>query len=248
MTKDVIDAVNELEGELGSTVMTEGGVNLFFNELDIVYVTFDQRYHQEPYYQYICTIKEFNEAVKSTKELDMDIWKNAPDGATHYGYETETHYKGFYKILDVSDGFWHDGSRWLMTESWPDITPKPEVKPTPVYTKEMADNGVFPVVGMECLVLNTNCSNPKYIKALIKYVGQKVVYNYMDYPERCDNVKTLKFKPLDTRTDKEKAIDDMYKSLNKDDSRQGGCDDLFDDIKAGKIHGVSFQPLTVEVK
>ena len=64
------------------------------------------------------------------------------------------------------------------------------------YTQEMADNGELPSIGMECMVLNTNCAHPKYIKGLIKYVSDLVIYAYVENGERCDNVKTLKFKPL----------------------------------------------------
>tara|TARA_R110000787_G_scaffold285086_1_gene399805 strand:- start:702 stop:1082 length:381 start_codon:yes stop_codon:yes gene_type:complete len=66
----------------------------------------------------------------------------------------------------------------------------------PIYTQEMYDNGELPRAGMECLVLNTNCTNPKYIKGLIKYIGSLVIYAYVESGERCDNLKTLEFKPL----------------------------------------------------
>jgi hypothetical protein len=66
----------------------------------------------------------------------------------------------------------------------------------PVYTQEMTDNGVFPSAGMECLVLNNSCSQPKWIKALIKYMGDLVIYAYCEKGERCDRKRSLKFKPL----------------------------------------------------
>ena len=132
-----------------------------------------------------------------------------------------------------------------------------EPQPTPIFTKEMADNGVLPSVGMECLVLNTNCSNPKYIKALIKYVGDLVIYAYVENGERCDNVKTLKFKPVTPHIE---LIDgkayqfDFEGDINSFDSAIG----IYDKTSTGamwvknKVMLVSqctnIQPLTVEVK
>jgi hypothetical protein len=65
-----------------------------------------------------------------------------------------------------------------------------------VYTQEMVDNGAFPSAGMECLVLNNSCSQPKWKKALIKYMGDLVIYAYCENGERCDRKRSLKFKPL----------------------------------------------------
>jgi hypothetical protein len=65
-----------------------------------------------------------------------------------------------------------------------------------VYTQEMSDNGVLPSAGMECLVLNNSCSQPKWKKALIKYMGDLVIYAYCENGERCDRKRSLKFKPL----------------------------------------------------
>ena len=48
------------------------------------------------------SVKRFDyEPAKSDKELEvMDIdWSKAPEGATHYGYETEKYNGGFYKII-----------------------------------------------------------------------------------------------------------------------------------------------------
>ena len=107
--------------------------------------------------------------------------------------------------------------------------------PQPVFTQAMADNGELPQVGMECMILNANCSRPKYIKGLIKYVGDLVIYAYVENGERCDNVKTLKFKPIDTRTDKEKAIDDIQRILDCD---QFMAENMF--FSLSDIHGVKW--------
>ena len=222
--KTVIDAVNEFEGELPIHFHD------FFINYDHGFFSIEQFLRLEGY---ICTTGEFNDLVsqmetnfgkcsdvavnhwkkctkvlltKSTKELEtMDIWKDAPESATHYDIEAECFCK--------NDGYWITGNRARYVQDnrqiqWGDedrYTPRPifidckvnnKPQPTIAYTQAMTDNGELPSVGMECLVLNTNCSNPKYIKALIKYVGDLVIYAYVENGERCDNVKTLKFKPL----------------------------------------------------
>jgi hypothetical protein len=73
---------------------------------------------------------------------------------------------------------------------------KGDATQAPVYTQEMTDNGVLPSAGMECLVLNNSCSQPKWKKALIKYMGDLVIYAYCENGERCDRKRSLKFKPL----------------------------------------------------
>lgn len=84
----------------------------------------------------------------------------------------------------------------------------------PVYTQEMADNGVLPSVGMECLIFNGELHNPEYEKAEIDFIGVHVaVYSSESCTERTCNLELIKFKPIDQRTDKEKAIDEAYKEL-----------------------------------
>jgi len=127
------------------------------------------------------------------------------------------------------------------------------LSPEPIltYTQAMADNGELPSVGMECLILNTNCAHPKYIKGLIKYVGDLVVYAYVENGERCDNAKTLKFKPL---TPPIELIDGKAYQF---DYRGGSLQGVYDDN--GKVmwnkgsprhldNCTNIQPLTVDVK
>ena len=121
------------------------------------------------------------------------------------------------------------------------------------YTQDMADNGELPSVGMECMVLNTNCAHPKYIKGLIKYVGDLVIYAYVENGERCDNVKTLKFKPL---TPPMTLIDgECYQGVHKGNGKlyKGVYVKSTDEIFHCKCSNpasfyTNIQPLTVEVK
>ena len=103
------------------------------------------------------------------------------------------------------------------------------LSPEPIitYTQAMADNGELPVVGMECLIFNANCAHPKYIKGLIKYVGDLAVYAYVENGERCDNVKTLKFKPL---TPPVKLIDGKAYQFELDGQTINGCYNKFNTL------------------
>ena len=79
------------------------------------------------------------------------------------------------------------------------------VKPLqPVFTQAMADNGELPQVGMEC---QTSTG-----KVIVKYAGKNVfVTECGDGFESTLSKKGAlhSLKPIDTRTDKEKAIDDI---------------------------------------
>jgi len=132
------------------------------------------------------------------------------------------------------------------------------LSPEPIltYTQAMADNGELPSVGMECLIFNANCAHPKYIKGLIKYVGDLVIYAYVENGERCDNVKTLKFKPLtppieliDGKAYQFELCFGDYRVGYYCSVRNSFFDGLLKSHKiCGKAEASNIQPLTVEVK
>ena len=118
-------------------------------------------------------------------------------------------------------------------------------KPTPIFTQEMADNAVLPSVGMECLMDGTEIIYVVVLPA--DNEGDLILTpkdedgNYWQH----SNVKNIK--PLTPpKTDKEKAIDEYI------ESQHHGLDSLSQSIKTIMKNafeaGVSFQPLTVEVK
>ena len=78
-----------------------------------------------------------------------------------------------------------------------------------VYTKTMQDAGELPSVGMECNFVTSfftlRKSNSETCK-IIAYHGEKV---WLDFgkSESVINLSVIEFSPIDTRTDKEKAID-----------------------------------------
>jgi len=83
----------------------------------------------------------------------------------------------------------------------------------PAYTQEMADKGVMPSVGMECEIDGTGVA---YVVVL---TGDDEG-DYILTPKKGDkywqrsNIQYIK--PIDTRTDEEKAIDEACEVINND--------------------------------
>lgn len=134
------------------------------------------------------------------KEID---WSKAPKCATHYSPEVINQnacwvIKGdeLSKYVTENEFISHGSkSTWLKSTFCDNsLIVRPETKP--VYTKEMADTGILPSVGMECLILNMFSAVPNYNKAVIKYMGDLVIYAYVEDGERCDSKINLKFKSL----------------------------------------------------
>ena len=255
-----MDAVNELKGECKHKDTDTRTDAIYFRRSDMCgnyyYYGNDLPFHNE----FVCTRKEFNDLVsqletnfgvceltyakykravtKSTKELQVMDEESNQCKISNLGNllhnmscsmddEDEQNEFGGYASF-----CWYLADELRKSECAVDTTKL-------VFTQAMADNGELPVVGMECMILNTNCSRPKYIKGLIKYVGDLMIYAYIENGERCDNVKTLKFKPIDTRTDKEKAIDNLMFFGDQGQDSDGANFNL-EAIIAGKIHGVKW--------
>ena len=89
------------------------------------------------------------------KELDMDIdWSKAPDGATHYNPSDFVDLCKYYKLSGDEYVYFYNG-RWESSGASKKGLDKVLIKrpqPTPIFTKEMADNGVLPSVGMEVMI------------------------------------------------------------------------------------------------
>ena len=84
-----------------------------------------------------------------------------------------------------------------------------------------------------------------YSDCTIKYIGSKyiVFVELATGREFTRKLSKLKFKPIDTRTDTEKAIDDLKESYDiwhKTPSEKGFIRWFVDDIKGGKITGVKW--------
>ena len=194
---------------------------------------------------------------KSTKELEvMDIdWSKAPEGATHYVKANDN--AGLSEFVKYEEsgkhgmGYYGFDNEWWSTdvescEGYYELTPKPQ--PKPVFTQAMADNGELPQVGMEFLIKNKNATEswaqPDFHPAKMKAIGDEL-FIIESLPE-CNGLKesvgTINdylFKPIDTRTDKEKAVDDIRKITQPDKLTEVEWD-IVVAIKSGKIHGAKW--------
>lgn len=163
-------------------------------------------------------------------------WSKAPEGTTDYRDNDSDVALCWYKISNngAYEVYNHISKEWIgPIRPLKVITDELIPRPNPVYTQEMADNGELPSVGMavgfkgsiDCCVIAIH-NNQLWIDK--GEIGTQII--------NIDQVQ-----PIDQRTDKEKAIDDIYKSINKYNSSQGGCYDLLNDIINGKVHGVTFK-------
>ncbi len=171
------------------------------------------------------------------------FWKDAPECATHYlplnGCFSECWVKNLnslsYDFMPIVKGRvneWEDSGSIIrgeldgLVKRPQSTTETPEEKEALdsivnkplVYTQEMADNGELPSVGMKCIAeskgaLGGSCLvtvsqiNKKGQFACIDHNGDYLIH----YPNEDKNEA---FKPIDTRTKKEKAIDEfMAKNL-----------------------------------
>ncbi|MGB0938904.1 MAG: hypothetical protein ACPGTQ_15725 [Colwellia sp.] len=110
----------------------------------------------------------------------------------------------------------------------------------PVYTKEMYENGDLPSVGMECIACY-EINGKQEERVTIAHINEKghfaCIDSYGDYMiQYVKEDSDEHFKPIDTRTDEEKAIDDLAKCVGDCMSDYG----IFQAIKEGKIHGVTW--------
>ena len=177
-----------------------------------------------------------------TDYTSEEFWKDAPDGATHCGvFKT---YDEWFKVgtdVEVWGGYSWCSTVWIVglvvenNSGYCNFIPRP--KPSPVFTKAMSDAGELPRVGMECMVYNAELMNPEYEQAAIDFVGcHVIVYSSESCTERTCAIELVKFKPIDTRTDKEKALDDLSKMVGDCESDYGILQAIID----GKIHGVTW--------
>ena len=66
-----------------------------------------------------------------------------------------------------------------------------------LYTQAMCDAGTLPLVGMECLVVDSSLMNHEYEKCEILFIGiHKVVYTSESCIERFSNLDEVNFKPI----------------------------------------------------
>ena len=157
-----------------------------------------------------------------------------PEGATHKSEE------GNYIKANGEDVSWFINDEWKSVSSWVmlgamKLTLIKQDKEMNVYTKEMQEAGEPPKVGM---MVSTEAG--EYVVLLIN--DKEIVFE--DEQGFYISINKHKVKPIGTRTDTEKAIDDLTVGISasysnsksfKEDARE-----MLDIIKAGKIHGITF--------
>lgn len=178
-----------------------------------------------------------------------EFWKDAPEGATHYadfGDETSC----FYKMIDgdysksFRQGGWRSTS-WSYLDvnknssSMVNFIPRPQPKPVkPVFTKAMADNGELPPVGSDYLD-----EDNQVCRAIAHYskfvIGDMLEHLQLQQYPAISTARVDRINAIDTRTDKEKAIDDIIDVIH--DNSGNYAENIFKQIELGKVHGVTFK-------
>ena len=186
--------------------------------------------------------KEFE--YMTTPAIDYtskEFWKDAPDGATGHSEDNEYYEECWYKnitsesfyCMTVSSGIWiHSFDTWQLKRRGVITRPKPQ----PVFTQAMADAGELPSVGMECIlsisefaaIHSQDKSYNGHHCEIVAHIDTLAVAIVRD--ENSDVCFTITanhtwFKPIDTRAEKEKAIDDYISQQHY------GLDSLSEHIK-----------------
>ena len=206
--------------------------------------------------------------VLSRPQSDIDaLFNDAPDFANAIGRaKGETYWLGQhgYNITtakDKNDLAWYSFGAYFAKNAFTIIATRPPVengvkgnvspiadsapslyeKPVisaPVFTKEMADSGGMPPVGSMALFVDESSQTEVECKILMYHLMS--VFIYVDGWDGGSVISsTTAFKPIDTRTGREKSIDALSGVDNcympKDDATG-----LFDDIQAGKIPDIEY--------
>ena len=236
--KTVRDAVIDFKGDWGNAEYADIDVRFIFECVDnkdttcgIGTLVGDSKNNSPENYREVCTRDEFNTYV--------DLL------ASNMGNSTQSYeeYKALYNsVMGVRlGGVGHAGYN-------------PE---QPVFTQEMADNGVLPSVGMEVeLVVFENLTSLGHIefKNEVGFLFRYKENNLCDFMEFSSDIA---FKPLTPPlTDKEKLIEESINEMIRRCDLSRAHDEYMDcsDTQVGVefaieymgSRGISFKPLTVE--
>ena len=186
--------------------------------------------HTNPDYKASKYDGEFLAKTNESKEMEI------PEGATHRKIEWKD-VNDYYKLEGGREFyFWHDASGKFMPsancDDWHQSKLEKLESKEMIYTQVMKDKGelVWPEMKF------STCAG-EYVAIMTN--EKSVVFKDEEGHLVAINIESAM--PIDQRTDEEKAIDDMndvYKAHIRD--VQDYIDILFVDIKAGKIHGVTF--------
>lgn len=173
----------------------------------------------DDYWKVICTIKEFNDYSEKMKAYTGDVPKVQSNKIKVTLNDADDISKGFMSrcvVVPVSIEPFQDGysvGYKLPHEST--VSPEPT---KPIFTQAMADAGELPPVGFKCLVTPHN--GLWGITRIGDYAGEVIHYDDGEQFVFKLDTKTIDassilvsridkvdFKPLDTRTEKQKEVD-----------------------------------------
>ena len=185
--------------------------------------------------------------------MDID-WSKAPDDCAGALQHKDIDYKYTHGRFVRSCTSFDNYEYCISEEIYPcmdffTLIPRPEAQP--VFTQAMADNGELPVVGMECqgyVLADTGEQTPSRSgwvegrftgKATAPNGGKCFLFTCNMGDDYVINANSH-IKPIDTRTDKEKAIDDLDKFQAASLISNELSESLLSIIMSGKIHGVKW--------
>jgi hypothetical protein len=121
-----------------------------------------------------------------------------------------------------------------------------------VYTREMFDNGEVPHIGMMfiCKEKTFDSRISDFLNKVVEVIGvsildgdEVITFSHEIMGIGCGRFGEEWVKPIDTRTDSQKAVDDLKESYDRWDeasTQKDAMEWMIADIKAGRVHGVSF--------
>lgn len=183
--------------------------------------------------------------------IDLEkLWKDAPEWATEYGdiglgelnvFANNVKYQYYRGGTGEIHNFSTDGQGSFQAGDFKMSLQRP-AEPL-IYTQAMVDAGEQVKVGMECMIV---ISTSAY-KGTITYMGKNLgCYHSKDNDmEYSFGLSTVKFKPLDTRSDKQKAFDDIQSFMEDHSSAPHVIDgdftkEIFNAVKRGDWHSITF--------
>ncbi len=220
-SKTVWDAVNELRGDLSNVNLglRVNDVNLWFNNVKNNYLSLTGKPFASPeIYELTCTVAEFNALVEEMT-LGLDVNSVTHGRYLHYICADKVLLKKEVKPLVYTQGMVDDGCQvefgtWSYTESGQCLVADKSLlkkgstvnKPL-IYTQEMYDNGELPSVGMLFMHqgnLAVTISTSKEHNGVITFTTDD------GCSIDCCWFNDAWVNPIDTRTKKEKAIDEIF--------------------------------------
>jgi hypothetical protein len=219
--KNVIAAVNELKGEW---IYDEPSIveQISTGNLSSWHELCDHGLNKDNF-RLVCNEEEFNQCVDEMSKAEW-IKPVTEDNVSCYVCHV-----GAFPMQQYCGSCGHE----LLSELIP-VT-------SPIYTQAMANHNIFPLVGMECLVMYSSSN----YKGTITYMGDGVgcFHSKDNDKEYTFALTSVKFKALTPpKTDTEKSIDDFVNFFNGTEMTESNhlYAELMKKIKAGKIHGVTF--------